>query len=97
VTRTILPAAPGSRIFVGAGSFCKRQFFADDRAQRAIFEACDDTGVNLCFFGCGNGPKREGADGAAACHEVTSVDADFTLSFNAEDHVRSVSRKAAAY
>ena len=39
--------------------------------------------MDLCFFGCGDGPKRKCANGASACHKIARVDGDFT---SAADH-----------
>ena len=70
---------------MGADSFGQRHFFADHRAQRAILKACDEARVDLCFFECGDGPKRECANGAPACHEVAGVDGDFTSTADHDD------------
>ena len=59
---------------MGARCFGKGQLFADDRAQRAVFEAGNEAGVNLVFFRGRNAPKGEGADGGAAAHEFAGVD-----------------------
>src|SRR2546430_4228590 len=56
--------------FVGAGGFGERQFFADDWAKRAVFEAGNEAGVDFRFLRGGDGPKREAASGGAAQHQV---------------------------
>ena|SRR6266436_1582707 len=54
--------------FVSAGGFGEGEFFADDGAQRAIFEASDNTGVDVGFFRSSEGPKGKASNRAAPAH-----------------------------
>jgi hypothetical protein len=38
------------------------QYLANNGPQSAVFEACKEPGVDVCFFGRGDGPERECAN-----------------------------------
>ena len=77
---------------VGACGFGKRELFAHHRAQRAVFEAGNEAGVNFVFLSRRDAPKCEGANGSAASHEFAGIDGDFTAVAD-DDHSATAGEK----
>ena len=68
-----------------AGRLDEWQFLAHHRAQRAIFEPSNESGVDVRLFGGCNVPKREPANRGTAHHKFTRIDGDLAPIAN-NDH-----------
>src|SRR2546430_1190448 len=75
--RDFAVGAGGHDVDMSLGGVFEWKFFADDGAERAVFEAGIEAGENVGGFRVGDDPKSEGANGAALAHDVTRVDGDF--------------------
>src|SRR5207248_658272 len=64
---------------VRARSLGQRQLFAHHWAQRAVFQARNQPGMNVRFFRRCNPPKRERANRAASGHQFARIDGHFAF------------------
>src|SRR5438105_2155992 len=88
-----LAGGPGfNDLFMRARRLGEWHFRAHDRAQRAVFQARQEPGVDVGFFDWRDGPQRESANRGAARHELTRIDGDLAATAN-DDHTAIIGQK----
>src|SRR5215475_2878113 len=72
-------------LLVRARGLGEWQYFANNGPQRAVFEPCKKSSVDVCLFGRCDGPESEGVNRSAARHQLTGIDSNLAATADHDD------------